>query len=235
MRTIGLLFKVLWSPGETMFLLSKTPRVLVPLVLLCLVSAVAGGVMVTKVDLAELTIRQIEHSTAGATFPEAQKDLMRQQLSSPAAKAGTFLSTAISPLLILLVVTGIYFAIFTILGRQGGFKSFFSITAFAFVPLIFRQLALIISAFVVPASALRADELGSISPAVFLDRDSMSNIAFAAVNMIDLVTIWILILLVIGYGFVTRKTLSKTARIGAVVGVFLVYAVFRLAIATRGF
>src|SRR5579884_3449950 len=104
MQTIGLLFKVLWSPGETMFLLSKSPRVLAPLILLCLVSAFAGGVMVTKVDLAELTIRQIEHSAAGATFPEAQKDLMRQQLSSPAAKVGTFVSTALSPLLFLLAV-----------------------------------------------------------------------------------------------------------------------------------
>ena len=75
------------------------------------------------------------------------------------------------------------------------------------------------------------DELGSLSPSVFLDRDAISPVLFTAVSSIDLVTIWILTLLVIGYGYVTRKSLSKAARAGAVVGVFLVYAALRLAYA----
>ena len=231
MQTIGLLLKVLWSPGEAMFLLSKNPRVLVPILFSCLVSFATGTVMVTKLDLAELTIRQIERSPQAANFSDQQKDLIRQRMRSPVVKGFTFVSTAITPVVIILVVALIYFALFTILGREGGFKGFVSITAFAFVPLIFRQLAALLSAYFLPASAIMLDELGSLSPAVFLDRDSMSPVLFTAVSTIDLVSIWILALLIIGYGFVTRKSLSKGVRASTVIGVFLVYVALRLAVA----
>jgi hypothetical protein len=214
-----------------MFLLSKKPRVLVPMLFLCAFSFVAGTVMVMKVDMAELTIRALERSPQGATLSDQQKDLMRQQMNSPVLKSFTFVSTAIGPLLIVFCVTAIYFVLFTIAGREGGFKSFLSITTFAFIPLAVRQAAGVFSVFLIPPSSLMLDELGSLSPAVFLDRDRLSPVVFAAVNMIDLVTIWILILLVIGYGFVARKSLSKGARAACVIGVFLAYAAFRLAFA----
>ena len=231
MQTIGLLFKVLWSPGEAMFFLSKNPRVLVPILFLCLVSFAAGTVMVTKLDLAELTIRQIERSPQGANFSDQQKDLLRQQMRSPVVKGFTFVSTAVSPVVIIVIVALIYFGVFTILGREGGFKAFMSITAFAFVPLIFRQLAAVLSAYFLPSSATMLDELGSLSPSVFLDRDSMSPVLFTAIGTIDLVSIWILALLIIGYGFATRKSLSKGVRAATVIGVFFVYVALRLALA----
>jgi hypothetical protein len=231
MQTIGLLFKVLWSPGETMFLLSKNPRVLAPLLFSCLFSFASGTVMAKKLDLAELTIRQIERSPQASNLSDQQKDLMRQQMNSPLVKGFTFVSTAVGPIVIILLVTVIYFVLFTILGREGGFKSFVSITAFAFIPLIFRQLAGVLSALFLPSSAIMLDELGSLSPAVFLDRDSMSPVVFAAVSTVDLVSIWILALLIIGYGFVTRKSLSKGTRAASVIGVFLVFVALRLALA----
>jgi len=235
MQSIGLLFKVLWSPGEAMFLLSKRPRVLAPLLFLALFSIVTGGAVMMKVDSAELAMRAIEKSTRGASLSDEQKTQIRQQMNSPVVKNFTFGSVVIGPLLMILLVAGIYFALFTMLGREGGFKAFLSITAFAFIPTIFRQLAAVLSAYVVPPSSLMPDELGSLSPAVFLDRDSISPVLFAGVNMIDVVSVWVLILLVIGYGFVTRKSLSKASRAAAVFGVFLVYVALRLgSAAVRG-
>jgi Yip1 domain len=235
MESISLLFKVLWSPGEAMFLLSKTPRVLTPLVFFALFSVVTGGAMMMKVDSAELTMRAIEKSTRGASLSDEQKTQIRGQMNSPAVKALTFVSVVFGPLLMIVIVAGIYFVLFTILGREGGYKAYLSITAFAFVPTIFRQLAATLSAFVVPPSSLMPDELGSLSPAVFLDRDSVSPVLFAGINTIDLVSIWILILLVIGYGFVTRKSLSQASRAAAIFGVFLLYVALRLtSAAVRG-
>jgi len=228
MQSISLLFKVLWSPGEAMFLLSKNPKVLAPVLFLTLFSIVTATVFVVKVDTAELTMRTIEKSSRGSSLSDEQKAQLRRQIDSPAVKGFTFVSAVLGAGLMVLIVAAIYFALFTMLGREGGFKAFFSITAYAFVPTVFRSLAGIVSAFVVPASSLMLDELGSLSPAVFLDRDSVSPVLFAAVNTIDLVSIWVLILLGIGYGFVTRKGLSKASRAAAILGVFLVYVVFRL-------
>ena len=231
MQSISLLFKVLWSPGEAMSLLSKNPRVVVPIAFLCLFSLVTGVAVMSKVDSAELAMRALERSPQGAQLSEAQKDQFRERMKSPIIKGFTIAATVIGPVFMIAIVAGLYFALFTMLGREGGFKAFFSITAFAFIPTIFRQLAAVMSAFVMPASSIMPDELGSLSPAVFLDRDSISPILFAGVNTIDLVSIWVLILLVIGYGFVARKSLSKTMRAAAILGVFLVYVALRLAIA----
>jgi len=233
MQSISLLFKVLWSPGEALFFLSKNPKVLTPILFLTLFSIVTGAVLVTKLDSAELTMRALERSRSNLS--DEQKAQLRRQMGSPVVKVFTFVSAVVGGLLVVLIVAGIYFALFTMLGREGSFKAFLSITAYAFVPTIFRSLAAVLSAYVVPPSSLMPDELGSLSPAVFLDRDAMSPVVFTAVNTIDLVTIWVLILLWIGYGFVTRKSLSKVSRAGAILGVFLLYVALRLvSAAVRG-
>src|SRR5262245_44697996 len=122
MQSVGLLFKVLWSPGEAMFLLSKNPRVLAPLLFLTLVSILTGSLVLVKVDSAELAMRAIERSARGATLTEEQKTRVRQQMNSPAVKGLTFIAAVAGPLLMIVVVAGIYFVLFTMLGREGNFK-----------------------------------------------------------------------------------------------------------------
>lgn len=236
MESVSLLLKVLWAPGEAMSLLSKKPRVIVPLLLLCLTSLATTAVVFTKIDPGEIAIRSIERSAQSQNMPDELKERIRAQARSPIPMAIGFVFSAIGPALMIAIISAVYFGVFTMFGREGGYKAFYSVTAFAFVPQVFRQAASIIQVFVVPQSAIVPDELGSISPAVFLDRDSMSRVLFAAVNMIDLVTIWILALLVIGFGFLMRKGVSTALRGGVVAGMFLVYAAFRLGLAyLRGF
>src|SRR2546427_7321972 len=131
MQSVGLLFKVLWSPAEAMLLLSKNPRVIAPIVFLCLFSSLTGALVMTKVDAAELAMRAIERSPQGANLPEEAKENIRRQMNSPLMKGFTRVSTVIGPIVTIVIVAAIYFALFTMLGREGGFKAFFSITAFA--------------------------------------------------------------------------------------------------------
>jgi len=231
METISLFFKVLWSPGETMFLLSKSPRVLAPLLFLIAFGFVTQNLLLTKLDTSEIAIKAAEQQARarGTPLTDDQKQRIRDMMHSPAYKVLTQVAAIVgSPVLITLTCV-LYFALFTMLGRDGSFKAFFSITAFAFVPIIFSQLAALVSVFVVPPSAIMPDELGSLSPAAFLDRSAISPVLFAAVNSIDLVSIWILTLLIIGYRFTTRKSLSSVMRGGVVVGLFLVYVALKLA------
>jgi hypothetical protein len=231
MESFGLLWKILWAPGEAMFLVSKNPRVLVPIVFLCVFSLITGALVMTRLDAGEMALRAIESSPQGANMPAEAKTQIVQRLNSPFWRVLTLSMSALGPVFIVVLVGSLYFGIFTMLGREGSYKAFLSVTAFAFIPGIFRQAAAVLSAFVVPSSSIMPDELGSLSPAVFLDRDSVSPVLFTGVSLIDLVSIWILILLVIGYTFVTRKSMSKATRAVAVVSVFLVYAAFRLALA----
>jgi hypothetical protein len=231
MESLNLLFKVLWAPGEAMFLISKNPRVLAPIVFLCLFSLITGGLVMSQLDSGELTLRAIESSPQGRNMPEEAKAQLKERVNSPLARGVTIGATVLGPIVTVLVVGSLYFGIFTMLGREGSYKAFLSITAFAFIPGIFRQFAAVLSAFVVPSSSIMPDELGSLSPAVFLDRDSISPVLFTAVGLIDLVSIWILALLVIGFAFVTRKSMSNVTRALAVLSLFLVYALGRLGLA----
>src|SRR5262245_12589718 len=180
MQSIGLLLKVLWSPAEAMLFLSKNPRVLTPLVFgfLC---ALLGTILVgTRVNYNELNIRMMERTRFFANMPEEQKEQIRKSSNSPTRNMLAPGLAAVSSIISVVVCTAIYFGVFTIFGREGTFKAFLSITAYAFVPMIFRMGAMVLSAFVAPSASLMLDELGSLSPGVFLDRDTMSPVLFAA-------------------------------------------------------
>jgi hypothetical protein len=229
MKGIGLLFKVLWSPGEAMFFLSKNPRVLTPMVFLSLSSLLAAIVMQSQVRFGELYMNMLARSPQAARMPEETKAQMQRLMSSPAI-SGIFVGAAVVfPLLTVLLVAVIYFGLFSMVGREGGLKAFISITAFAFVPVIFGQVAGVLRAFLLAPSSLMLDELGSLSPATFLNRDSASPWLFSLVNSLDFISIWILILLVIGYGFVARKGVSKGTRAAVVFGLFLLYVGLKVA------
>jgi hypothetical protein len=213
-----------------MFLIARNPCAGFPVSLLIISSLIGAAVVLTR--LPDLPLRAIERSPKGMTFSDEAKDRLRQEMDSPAARIFTMVFSGLRPLVQLLLVSAIYFLIFTILGRQGSFKAFFSITAFSFVPAVFRQIVVVLSAFFVPSSSIIPDELGSLSPAVFLDRDAVSPIVFMAINVIDVVSIWTLSLMVIGFASVTRKNVSRAVRAAVVFGVFLIYAVLRTAIRT---
>src|SRR5207253_3597826 len=180
MRSITLLFKVLWSPGEAMASIARNPHCVLPLSLL-ICSSIASAAVI-KVKLPDLPLRVIERSPLSSTLADDAKKQMREQADSASSWIFTMVFSGLRPVLVLLLVSGIYFSIFTIVGREGTFKAFFSIAAFAFVPMVFRQSAAVLSAFYVPAASIMPDELGSLSPAVFLDRDSLPAPAFSSVN-----------------------------------------------------
>lgn len=196
---------------------------------LTLCSALAAGASAWKVDTAELTLRMIESSNRNMTLSEEQKAQIRRQMNLPAIKGATLASGILGPQVVIFLVAVVYFALFTVLGRDCTFKTFCSITTYAFIPQIFRQFAAVLTIYVVPSSALVLDELGSLGPSVFVDRDSVSPALFAGIASVDVVSIWILALLVIGYKFTKQKGFSVATRTSAVVAVFLIYVVLRMA------
>jgi hypothetical protein len=231
MERVGLLLKGLWAPGETMVRLAKSPRVVAPLVALSLLSLATAAVMAVQVDQGELTVRLIERTSGAAQLPDELRQRIKEQANSPLQLVARNVSSIVFPIIWVALVAAIYFGLFTIFGREGSYKAFLSITAFAFLPTVFRHLASILTLFVVPESSIMIEELGSMSPAVFLDRSEVSAVLFTAVSTVDLVTIWILSLLVIGFGFVIHKRVSLWIRALVVAGVYMVYVVGRLGVA----
>ena len=109
------------------------------------------------------------------------------------------------------------------LGRGVPFKPFLAVTAFAFIPGVFRSVAIMGTVLTADPTFETLQRAGSFSPILFLDSSSVSRVMYAILGMADAVSIWILVLLVIGYGFVLRDRVTPALRIFAVVGVYCVW------------
>jgi len=145
------------------------------------------GLMLTHLNIGEMTMRLLEQSGRAQQMTDAQKTQLLSIYNGPFAKVGSGVVALIGPTLTVLVVTVIYFGLFTLIGREGGFRSFFAVTAFAFIPNILRTIAGILTILIVPQSQLSLDEIGNIGPSVFLDRTAVSKHLFAAASQLDLV------------------------------------------------
>jgi len=219
METLGLILKVFWAPAEAMFLISKKPRILVPLLLLTAVSLGSAVVTFNKVDMMQIMVQRAEQR--GQVISEEQRAAMSRMSSVmiPATIASATLGTAI----FITVAAAIYFGVFTIIGRQGDFKAFYAVTVFAFLPLMFRSVVAALQATFVPPAQLVLEELGSMSLAVFLDPIAVSKLVYGIASVIDVISIWVAVLLIIGFKFVTTKSVTMPTRVA---GVVVVYAAF---------
>ena len=215
MQSIGLVFKTFWAPAEAMFMTAKNPRVLVPLIVLTAFSLAAGLTSFAKIDLGDVVKQQIEKTRQGQSMPEEQKQNMvrlYRTLAPVIVVAG-----AAFPAILVTIATVVYFAIFTMLGREGDFKAFYAVTVLAYMPLIVRQIVATIQLFAIPTSQLDVNDLGNLSGQLLLDPASGSKALFALAGVFDITSLWIMILLCIGYKAVTRKSLGTGLRVAAVV------------------
>src|SRR2546422_793689 len=73
MQTISLVLKAFWAPAEAMFLVSKNPRVLVPLIVLSVASLGVGLISFAKVDYGDVVLQQLERTQRGQNMPADQK------------------------------------------------------------------------------------------------------------------------------------------------------------------
>jgi hypothetical protein len=230
MEGIALLFKVIWSPGEAMLRATKrASTAFAPVLLLSLAGIAVTVFMFSRINMADMTFRALEQRRGAQQLTQEQKDRIIQTSNSSFAKAFTLIASAVGPALSIACVALIYFAIFTLVGRNGLYRAFFAITAFAFVPLLIRHIAVAITVSVVPQSSLQVDEIGSISPAIFLDRGAVSPALFTIFNQLDIVSLWILTLLVIGFRFVVPRDVSTTTRTACVFGLWFVWVALKVA------
>jgi hypothetical protein len=228
MESIGLLFKVLWAPGAS----KKPSAAFVAIIFLMIVGMISSVVVFTHLDMGEMTLRMLDRSPQFQNLSAEQRQQMVANSNGPLAHTFALVGAAITPWLYTTFLTLLFFGLFTFVGRDAGFKTFFVITALALLPLVLRYVATMLTVMIVPSSSIMPDEFGSISPSIFVDRTTVSKTLFTLLNQLDIVTIWILSLLVIGYRYATTKQVSVVARVGCVFGIWLVWVALRVALSS---
>ncbi len=197
--------KVFWLPAEAMYGAAERPVVVLPIAIPTVFAFLTSLIVYF-------------------TLPPSEAALRTAWLVG-------LISAVLGPALITLIVSLLYLGIFSAAGRQGGFKAFLSVTAFAFLPTSLHHLAQSVMVLMPASEQLLPSQIGRLNVAVFLDPQAVSSGIYVAAGMIDVVSIWVLVLLTVGYRHVGSQRLTTWMVTGLVVGPWLLYAGLRIALA----
>jgi hypothetical protein len=218
MEKVASVLRVLWAPRDTLLRASKKPVVLVPLILIALLAAAEAATVFIRVDAGRLRAEAIQREGLSDNVSIDDQIAMMDEVRE--LVPAVLVTQALRPVVIV-AAAGIFFAAFSIVGRSANFVTFLSITVLCFVPLVVRSLASILT-LAVAAPSLRTVALaGNLSPAMLFDPQFASSVLYLGMAQLDLVTLWILALLVVGFGYVCGPRVTVGHRIVVVFGLWL--------------
>ena len=215
-RVIGVLF----SPNETFASIARQPDWIVPLALILVVSLIAGIVFAQRVDFGAPVRDAIEQNKNMS--PEQAERTVR--IASAAAKVFAYCSPAVS-LIFLLIISGFLLLAFRVMGGEGDFRQAFSVTCYSWMPGLIKS---IIITAIVAARSVSAADIATVlrSNLGFLVPMKQNPLLFTLLTKLDIFSIWLIALLVIGFSFVSRFSKAKSAAI--VISLWVVATVLSL-------
>ena len=201
MSKLHQVLRVIWAPRVTMAGASVQPIFLIPILIPTIFASIAAAILYFR-------------------FSALRPDLQ-------AAWIVGIVATASAPLLISIGVSGVFFLVFSIIGRSRGYLSFLSITALAFLPTSIVHLWQ--SVILLFSDETLSPQAGRLNFTYFFDPTVVSPSVYVAAGMVDVVSLWILGLLVVG----CQQLGSRSPRVnGFVVFVsWMTYATVRILMA----
>jgi hypothetical protein len=206
------------SPGPTFAAIARRPGWVLPLVISAVLAVAATAAILPRLDF-ESALRE-GFAARGKTVPEAQFD---QILATQKRLAGLgYVWAALAGTVIALILAGVFLLAFKAFGWDLKFRQAFGVTSHALLPGIGVSMLLIF--FVTRLDLVNPADLGDLTrsnPGLLVDRHANPVLHSLAASL-DVFTIWILVLLVIGFAAAANVTRRKAAiLIGSLWGIFV--------------
>ena len=194
-----------FAPSAAFADVARAPRFLLPLAIMVALNLAFTITWVSKVDLRQFMKAQMEASGQELTAEQMESAIsIQEKIFKPMAFAGGLLGAPI----MIMVAGGVLMLVFrSVFGAEITFAQSASVVAWSFMavglvttPLMFLVFALKGDWNLDPSSVLQA------SPVLLLDRSSVPAALYTLAGCLDLFSFWVLALLAIGYGVVTRRS-----------------------------
>ena len=222
----GRILGVFFSPKPTFEDIARKPSWLLPIVISTILSIIAMVALNQRMNWRDYVSQQIEKNPRSAQLSAAQK---QQQIDGGAKFTPIILYVAgvIGPLLSVLIVGGVMMLAYNLLaGANATFSQSLSIVAHAFlVGLISTPLFLLV-VFLKPFGTIDVENPLASNLAAFLP-DEAAKWLVALCKSIDIFSIWILILIAIGFAAVNRRKLQGAKPFVIVFSVWGAFVVIR--------
>lgn len=229
--SFGRLVGVLVSPGKTFQAISEKPTWVAPLLALIILGLASAAMMSGKMDWGEITRDSI--AAKGQEVPEAQLETIIdfQEKAGPIFMYG---GTLLGQPAVFLLLALVFMVVFKMLGGELTFMKSFSVILHSMMP---RALMGVLSIPVILGKSefgfeeLKTGSLLTSNLGAFAPEDAGSAVV-ALLSSVDVFSIWVLVLLVIGFGTVAK--VSRGAAVGGVVGLWVVYILGKVGLAALG-
>lgn len=221
----ALMFGALFSPPETFATAARRPVWLVPMLVYMLLS-IAGTVLVMpKLDFESAIRAQMEKS--GKELDDKTLEMVIG-IQKPIIYASSVVAIPIA----ILIIAAVHMGGFRAFGGEGTFAQYLSITTLAWMPLLLQSL--IGQAVVMTRSSISIEQIQTavVSNLGFLTSPIDNPARFALLSSIDLFSIWVIALLIIGFAIVSK--LPRAQAIGIVVVFWLIWIIGKTGMAAIG-
>jgi hypothetical protein len=206
-----------FAPRETFREIGISPKVLIPLIALILISALVGFYMSRNLDMESMMAEPLKQAVADGRMTQEQ---MERQLTwiTKFADVQMIVGAPLMGVLMTLVIAAVFKLISSLINVENKFKSLFAVTLYAMIAVSIIQSGLLILVLYLKGpgevdlsnvNSVVASNLGAVLSAI-LGEDALPEFFMKLAGYIDIFAIWIIALLSIGYAAVSRKL--KTSR-----------------------
>jgi hypothetical protein len=202
-----------FSPGDTFREIGLSPRVLVPIIAMIVISALVGFYLARNLDLESMMAEQFDQAVAQGRMTQEQADRQAAMVSK-FADVQLIAGAPLASLAITLIIAAVFKFISSLIGAENRFKPVFAVTLYAMLAISIVQSGLMVLVLYLKGpggvdiqnpSAVVASNLGAL-----LGEDTLPKFFMKLAGYIDIFAIWLIALLSIGYAAVSRKL--KTGR-----------------------
>jgi len=219
---------VLFSPTPTFESIARRPDILVPLLVIAAISLVTGILVAQNVDFVALAREAMDMQTEAAGKQAAPPEQAERAVKFMAGfMKATAYGSPVFTLVIFGIIAGVLLLAFRMFGGEGNFKQAFSITLYAWIPMLIKG----ILATIVLTTRDNITMIDLQNPVrsnlAFLIDFKTQPFTFALLSSIDVFTIWALVLFIIGFSVMSRLSRAKSAVI--VLSFWAVMLLFKVA------
>ena len=201
---------VYMSPGEAFEEISRAPRLAFPIIVLIIISMVAGFYTAGMIDTNSLMAAQMQQAGAQGATPEQM-----QAILPTAIKVILTVISPIGSIIIILIVAGFFRVACIIATKENTYKDLFTVTVYASVAiLIIQTIAIALTYYLKGPGTVSMANIGSVVATILaslLGNDALPKFFMALAQRVEFFAIWKIVLLAIGYSKVTKKMKTATA------------------------
>jgi cytochrome b561 len=226
----GRIIGVFFAPKATFEDIVRKPSWLLPTVLILLMSLAAIIALNSHFSWRDYISQQIEKSPRAAQLSAEAKE-RQVEMSAKYSPAVAYVFGLVLPICGILVIALVLWGAFSIMAGAGSdYKTALAIVSHAVVPAsVIGTILFVTVLFLKPVGMFDLDNPIATNVAALLADDASKWLVALGKNL-DLLELWKLVLLSIGFAAISPKKLQGGKAFSIVFGVFLVYLVLRVGI-----